>query len=69
MSLAARPSLLPTVTGALASSARSISVVVDNNNLDKAMRTLKRKMIESGVLRELKQRSVFMKPSQERVRS
>ena len=71
---APRPLLPAAASAALAACARSvgsprpISVVVDGN-LDKAMRTLKRKMIESGLLRELKERAVFTKPSQLRVRA
>jgi len=73
-SLTAPRSLLPAAAAGAAAAlpgalhARPISVVVDNNNLDKAMRVLKRKMIESGNLREIKERTVFVKPSQERVR-
>jgi ribosomal protein S21 len=62
--------LLPPAAAALAAAGapRGISVIVDGNNLDKAARMLKRKMIESGTLRLLKERQVYRKPSEERVR-
>ena len=45
-----------------------ISVPVDNNNIDKAMRRLKRRLIEEGIVKELKERQHYTKPSQQRVR-
>ena len=45
-----------------------ISVPVDFNNIDKAMRKLKRRMIEEGMVKELKERQHYTKPSQLRVR-
>jgi ribosomal protein S21 len=45
-----------------------ISVPVDYNNIDKAMRKLKRRMIEEGMVKELKERQHYTKPSQMRVR-
>lgn len=47
---------------------RGVSVDVDNNQVDKAMRKLKRKLIEEGIAKELKERTHFVKPSQQRVR-
>ena len=46
----------------------AISVPVDYNNIDKAMRRLKRRMIEEGIVKELKERQHYTKPSQLRVR-
>ena len=63
---AQRPAAAP---GMPPGSARGISVLVDNNNIDKAMRRLKRRMIEEGVVKELKERQHYTKPSQQRVRS
>lgn len=44
------------------------SVIVDGNNVDRAFKKLKRKMIDSGLLKEMKSRVFFQKPSQLRVR-
>jgi len=49
------------------SSRRAILVTVDNNNVDKAVRRLRRRMIEEGVARELKERTHNQKPSELRV--
>jgi small subunit ribosomal protein S21 len=43
-------------------------VMVRDNNVDQAMRVLKKKMQREGVFRELKQRRSYEKPSQRRVR-
>ena len=48
--------------------ARGISVYVEHNNMDKALRRLKRLMIEEGITKELKERTHNQKPSQLRVR-
>ena len=39
-----------------------------NNNLDKAMRVLKRKLIREGVFKELKSRRFYEKPSERKKR-
>lgn len=39
-----------------------------NNNLEKAMRVLKRKLIREGVFRELKARRFYEKPSEKKKR-
>ena len=40
-----------------------MQVVVKNGNVDRAMRTLKKKLQKEGLLKELKQRQYFEKPS------
>ena len=41
---------------------------VQGNNVDQALRVLKKKMQREGVFREMKQRSFYEKPSEKRVR-
>ena len=41
---------------------------VQGNNVDQALRILKKKMQREGVFREMKQRSFYEKPSEKRVR-
>jgi len=43
-------------------------VFVQGNNVDQALRVLKKKMQREGVFREMKQRSFYEKPSEKRVR-
>ena len=45
-----------------------MQVVVKNGNVERAMRTLKKKLQKEGLLRELKQRQFFEKPSAKRAR-
>ena len=45
-----------------------VQVSVKDNNVEKALRTLKRKMQREGVFREMKMRRFREKPSQKRVR-
>ena len=40
-----------------------ITVEVRNNNVEKALRVLKKKLIKSGQMKELKERQYFQKPS------
>ena len=42
----------------------SITVVVRNGNLEKAMRVLKKKVQKEGIVRELKERQYYRKPSE-----
>jgi|TARA_B100000212_G_scaffold27457_1_gene18160 small subunit ribosomal protein S21 len=46
----------------------SITVVVRNNNLEQAMRVLKKKVQKAGIVKELRQRQYYEKPSDKRVR-
>jgi|TARA_R100000030_G_scaffold24632_1_gene17888 small subunit ribosomal protein S21 len=45
-----------------------LEVKVRNNNVDKAMRQLKKKVMKDGLLKELKQRQYYEKPSLKRQR-
>ena len=45
-----------------------INVRVFNNNVEKAIRVLKKKMLKDGVMKELKQRRYYEKPSEMRLR-
>ena len=44
----------------------SITVVVRNNNLEQAMRVLKKKVQKAGIVKELRQRQYYEKPSDKR---
>ena len=43
-------------------------MTVKNGNVDRAMRTLKKKLQKEGLLRELKQKQYFEKPSAKKAR-
>jgi small subunit ribosomal protein S21 len=45
-----------------------LQVLVRDNNVDQALRVLKKKMQREGVFREMKQRSAYEKPSVKRAR-
>ncbi len=45
-----------------------MQVLVRDNNVDQALRVLKKKMQREGILRELKQRKHYEKPSEKRAR-
>ena len=45
-----------------------IEITVGQNNLEKAMRVLKRKLIREGVFKELKSRRYYEKPCEKRKR-
>ena len=45
-----------------------VTVIVKNNNVDRASRTLKKKLQKEGLLKELKQRQYFEKPSAKKAR-
>ena len=47
---------------------RGCSVVVQNDQVDKALRKFKKKIQESGLLEEIKSRQHFEKPTTERKR-
>jgi len=47
---------------------RPLEVVVENGNVDRAIRILKRRMADAGVLRELKKRRFYEKPSERKKR-
>ena len=41
----------------------SITIQVRNGNVEKAMRVLKKKLLKDGMMRELKERQYYQKPS------
>ncbi|OLP59429.1 30S ribosomal protein S21 [Xaviernesmea oryzae] len=45
-----------------------MQVLVRDNNVDQALRVLKRRMQREGIFREMKARSFYEKPSERRVR-
>jgi small subunit ribosomal protein S21 len=45
-----------------------MQVLVRDNNIDQALRVLKKKMQREGIFREMKQRRSYEKPSERRVR-
>ena len=45
-----------------------VTVTVKNRNVDRAMRTLIKKLQKEGLLKELKQRQFFEKPSAKKAR-
>ena len=42
----------------------SLEVTVRNNNVEKAMRVLKKKLLKDGLMKEMKERQYFSKPSE-----
>ena len=47
---------------------RALQVLVRDNNVDQALRVLKKKMQREGLFREMKQHSAYEKPSERKVR-
>ncbi len=45
-----------------------MQILVRDNNVDQALRVLKKKMQREGVFREMKRRAAYEKPSEKRVR-
>ena len=43
---------------------RGLEVFVKNNNVDYALRKLKKKIAEDGIMNELKERQFYIKPSE-----
>jgi small subunit ribosomal protein S21 len=46
-----------------------VQIFVRDNNVEQALRTLKKKMQREGIFREIKLRRYFEKPSERRVRA
>ena len=46
-----------------------MQVLVRDNNVDQALRVLKKKMQREGIFREMKARSAYEKPSEKRARA
>jgi small subunit ribosomal protein S21 len=47
---------------------QQLQVMVRENNVDQALRVLKKRMQREGIFREIRQRSFYEKPSEKRVR-
>lgn len=47
---------------------KNLQVLVRDNNVDQALRVLKKKMQREGLFREFKARSAYEKPSEKRIR-
>ncbi len=47
---------------------RPLEIVVHDNNIDQALRVLKKKMQREGTIKEIKRRKFYEKPSERRVR-
>jgi small subunit ribosomal protein S21 len=45
-----------------------VEVIVRNNDVDQALRVLKKKMQREGIFREMKLRKYYEKPSEQRAR-
>jgi small subunit ribosomal protein S21 len=45
-----------------------LEVTVDGDNVERAIKALKRKMANEGIYKEIKKRKFYMKPSEERKR-
>ena len=45
-----------------------LQVIVRDNNVDQALKALKKKMQREGIFREMKRRTAYEKPSERRVR-
>lgn len=45
-----------------------MQVIVRDNNIEQALRVLKKRMQREGIFREMKARSAYEKPSEKRVR-
>ena len=45
-----------------------INVKVFNNNVEKAIRVLKKKMLKEGIIKELKERRYYEKPSERKLK-
>tara|TARA_B100001057_G_scaffold101519_1_gene98621 strand:- start:565 stop:774 length:210 start_codon:yes stop_codon:yes gene_type:complete len=45
-----------------------LNVKVFNNNVEKAIRVLKKKMLKEGIIRELKERRYYEKPSEKKLK-
>jgi small subunit ribosomal protein S21 len=45
-----------------------LQIIVRDNNVDQALKVLKKKMQREGIFREMKRRSYYEKPSEKRTR-
>jgi small subunit ribosomal protein S21 len=54
--------------GSIAEGYGGVQVLVRDNNVDQALKALKKKMQREGIFREMKLRNYFEKPSEKRAR-
>ena len=59
---------MPSDTKMLGKRGDSVEITVLDNNVDKAIKVLKRKLQQEGLFREMKQRKFYEKPSVKRKR-
>ena len=43
-----------------------VKIIVKNNNVEQAIRVLKRKVQKAGIIKELRERQYFIKPAEKR---
>ena len=43
-----------------------VKIIVKNNNVEQAIRVLKRKVQKAGIIKELRERQYFVKPAEKR---
>ena len=48
--------------------AKTLQIIVRDNNIDQALKALKKKMQREGIFREMKLRGAYEKPSEKRAR-
>jgi small subunit ribosomal protein S21 len=58
----------PKGTGAIHGEWHIVQIVVRDNNVDQALKALKKKMQREGLFREMKRRNHFEKPSEKKAR-
>lgn len=67
-SLLSRLNLSCGLTAALSNGKKRVQVLVRDNNVDQALKALKKKMQREGIFREMKLRGHFEKPSEKKAR-
>lgn len=66
-SLCRHPAALTSIQGTSLTVCRAVSVDVKNNNVEAALRVLKRKLIEEGLLKLWKKKEYRITPTEQRV--
>jgi small subunit ribosomal protein S21 len=65
----AKPAFIPScVSGSLKHEGSLVQVIVRDNNVDQALKALKKKMQREGIFREMKLRGHYEKPSEKKAR-
>jgi small subunit ribosomal protein S21 len=64
----ASPNLMVRLANSKQRNGIHVQVLVRDNNVDQALRALKKKMQREGIFREMKMRDFYEKPSQKRAR-